>query len=144
MHLKKLNDKWLHLHFEDGGIDSEFYKRRENIKRALCVTSVPQLVVLSNPDCIVMSNRGMQDIFAKGNLALLTWQRKYMRTYQDTKYKTEKRLAEKLIRRHCSIILANDSLAEDNNSFRSTQIEFAKSKNINPECDDIQNNIEQI
>ena len=61
-HLKTLNPSWLHLPF-DPEKDSDFFKRREDIKRKIGVCNVPNLVVFSHPDCMILSNEAREDMF---------------------------------------------------------------------------------
>ena len=90
--------------YEDGQ-ESKFFTIRETIKRKLGVTKIPSLIVYSLPDLMMLTNQGTEDLFKNGRQALSLWQKKYLDNHKVMKYNSEKRLAEKMIRRHCSKIL---------------------------------------
>ena len=56
---------------------------------------------------MLLTTNGSTDLLNIGKDSLQKWQRIYVENYKLRKYETEKRLAEKMIRRHCSIILKN-------------------------------------
>ena len=56
---------------------------------------------------MLLTTQGTSDILNLGKNALQKWQKSYVEVYKSRKYETEKRLAESMIRRHCSIIFKN-------------------------------------
>ena len=66
---------------------------------------MPQLVVLSYPDLMLLSIDGVDEILKHGVKALQIWQKTYVEGYKSRKYQTERRIAERVVRRHASIIM---------------------------------------
>lgn len=100
-HLTRLNPFWLHMPY-----DEDYVQRREDMKRRIGVHNMPCLVIFSYPDCMLLTDKGVGDVsIGQGRLAVENWRQTYSTRIVDRKYQSERRLAEKLIRRHCSILL---------------------------------------
>ena len=91
--------------------DEGYVERREDMKRRLGVHNMPSLVIFSYPDCMLLTNKGVEDVSVTSSGAVALWRQAYTTRLNNRKYQSERRLAEKLIRRHCSIIL-QDGAAE--------------------------------
>ena len=84
-HLQRLETKWLHFKFDEDK-ESEFSKIRETVKRKLGASKVPQLVVLSYPDLMLLSIDAVNEILQHGAKAYKMWQGTYVDGYKARKY----------------------------------------------------------
>ena len=82
---------WAALPFHDHG-------RKEEIKKLFGVNGIPALVVLSFPDCLVITDDGVGDIFKKGSDAFADWECELARVRARKRDKDEEFQALALVR----------------------------------------------
>ena len=72
--------------------------RKDEIKKLFGINGIPALVVLSYPDCLVVTDDGVGDIYSKGKEAWTEWEYELARVRARKRDKDEEFQAMALVR----------------------------------------------
>ena len=82
---------WAALPFHESG-------RRDEIKKLFGINGIPALVVLSYPDCLVITDDGVSDVYKRGSEAWAGWEYELARVAARKRDKDEEFQALALVR----------------------------------------------